>query len=133
MFEINKATKNLKKIKSKGLKNLDRIYSLFFDKQNNCLWIGNTQGLLKYDFSTNHITLLNKELNFESGTVFSIQKDSNHNLWLGSYSGLWKLNTKKSIISKYDNRDGLTIETFGIGASTKSRFCRCPNSKSFNR
>ena len=120
LFEINKATKNLKKIKSKGLKNLDRIYSLFFDKQNNCLWIGNTQGLLKYDFSTNYITLLNKELNFESGTVFSIQKDSNHNLWLGSYSGLWKLNTKKSIISKYDNRDGLMIETFGIGASTKS-------------
>ena len=30
------------------------------------------------------------------------------------------MNTKKSIISKYDNRDGLTIETFGIGASTKS-------------
>ena len=120
LFEINKATKNLKKIKSPGFKNLDQIYSLFFDKQNNCLWIGNTQGLLKYDFSTNDTTLLNKELNFESGTVFSIQKDANQNLWLGSYSGLWKLNTKKAIISKYDTRDGLTIETFGIGASTKS-------------
>jgi len=120
LFEINKATKNLKKIKSPGFKNLDQIYSLFFDKQNNCLWIGNTQGLLKYDFSTNDTTLLNKELNFESGTVFSIQKDANQNLWLGSYSGLWKLNTKKTIISKYDTRDGITIETFGIGASTKS-------------
>ena len=120
LFEINKATKSLKKIKSPGFKNLDQIYSLFFDKQNNCLWIGNTQGLLKYDFSTNDATLLNKELNFESGTVFSIQKDANQNLWLGSYSGLWKLNAKKTIISKYDARDGLTIETFGIGASTKS-------------
>jgi signal transduction histidine kinase/DNA-binding response OmpR family regulator/ligand-binding sensor domain-containing protein len=120
LFEINKAAKSLKKIKSPGFKNLDQIYSLFFDKQNNCLWIGNTQGLFKYDFSTNDTTLLNKELNFESGTVFSIQKDANQNLWLGSYSGLWKLNTKKAIISKYDTRDGLTIETFGIGASTKS-------------
>ena len=120
LFEINKATKSLKKIKSPGFKNLDQIYSLFFDKQNNCLWIGNSQGLFKYDFSTNDTTLLNKELNFESGTVFSIQKDTNQNLWLGSYSGLWKLNTKKAIISKYDTRDGLTIETFGIGASTKS-------------
>ena len=35
LFEINKATKNLKKIKSLGFKNLDQIYSLFFDKQNN--------------------------------------------------------------------------------------------------
>ena len=120
LFEINKASKILKRIENPGFKNLDRIYSLFFDKQNNCLWIGNTQGLLKYDISTNDITLLNKKLNFESGTVFSIQKDSNQNLWLGSYSGLWKLNTKKAIISKYDTRDGLTIETFGIGASTKS-------------
>ena len=120
LFEINKATKSLKKIKSPGYRDIDQIYSLFFDKQNNCLWIGNTQGLLKYDFSTNDATLLNKELNFESGTVFSIQKDANQNLWLGSYSGLWKLNAKKTIISKYDARDGLTIETFGIGASTKS-------------
>ena len=120
LFEINKATKSLKRIQPRGFENLDRIYSLFFDKQNNCLWIGNTQGLLKYDFSTNDITFLNKKLNFESGTIFSIQKDSKQNLWLGSFSGLWKLNTKKTIISKYDNRDGLTIETFGIGASTKS-------------
>ena len=120
LFEINKATKSLKRIQPRGFENLDRIYSLFFDKQNNCLWIGNAQGLLKYDFSTNDITFLNKKLNFESGTIFSIQKDSKQNLWLGSFSGLWKLNTKKTIISKYDNRDGLTIETFGIGASTKS-------------
>ncbi len=120
LFEINKATKSLKKIKSPGYRDIDQIYSLFFDKQNNCLWIGNTQGLLKYDFSTNDTTLLNKELSFESGTVFSIQKDVDENLWLGSYSGLWQLNTKKTIVSKYDTRDGLTIETFGIGASRKS-------------
>lgn len=50
---------------------------------------------------------------------FFHSKDANQNLWLGSYSGLWKLNTK-TIISKYDTRDGITIETFGIGASTKS-------------
>ena len=120
LFEINKATKSLKKIENPGVKILDQVYSLLFDKQNNCLWIGNTQGLLKYNLATNDIKLVNKELNFESGTVFSIQKDVDENLWLGSYSGLWKLNTKKTIISKFDSRDGLTIETFGIGASTKT-------------
>ena len=120
LFEINKATKSLKRIENLGSNNLDQIYSLLFDKQNNCLWIGNTQGLLHFNLATNSIKLVNEELNFESGTVFSIQKDVAENVWLGSYSGLWKLNSKKGVIRKYDNRDGLAIETFGFGASTKS-------------
>ena len=53
--------------------------------------------------------------------MFSIQKDAAENVWLGSYAGLWKLNSEKGVIRKYDNRDGLAIGTFGFGASTQSR------------
>ena len=118
--EINKRTKKIRPIKNKAIKNIPQIYSLCFDEINNCIWIGNTQGLLSYDLTTKEIKHLNKELNFESGTVFSIQKDANANLWLGSYSGLWKLNPKRGIIRKFDAADGLTIESFGFGASTQS-------------
>jgi signal transduction histidine kinase/DNA-binding response OmpR family regulator/ligand-binding sensor domain-containing protein len=118
--EINKRTKKIRPIKNKVIKNIPQIYSLCFDEINNCIWIGNTQGLLSYDLTTKEIKHLNKELNFESGTVFSIQKDANANLWLGSYSGLWKLNPKRGIIRKFDTADGLTIQSFGFGASTQS-------------
>jgi signal transduction histidine kinase/DNA-binding response OmpR family regulator/streptogramin lyase len=118
--EINKRTKKIRPIKNKAIKNIPQIYSLCFDEINNCIWIGNTQGLLSYDLTTKEIKHLNKELNFESGTVFSIQKDANANLWLGSYSGLWKLNPKRGIIRKFDAADGLTIKSFGFGASTQS-------------
>ena len=96
------------------------MHRMCFDEINNCIWIGNTQGLLSYNLTTKEIKHLNKELNFESGTVFSIQKDANANLWLGSYSGLWKLNPKRGIIRKFDAADGLTIKSFGFGASTQS-------------
>ena len=120
LYEINKFKKSMTLIKGVSKKNIDQNHSLLFDKQNNCLWIGNTQGLYNYNISSKEIKHVNKQLDFESGTVFSMQKDSKENLWFASYAGLWKLNIKKEIIRKYENGDGLTIDTFGFGASTQS-------------
>jgi len=120
LFEINKRTKEIKRIKNEAFKNIQQIYSLYFDESNNCIWIGNTQGLLSFNLTSKEIKHLNKELNIESGTIFSIQQDTEENLWLGSYSGLWKLNPKQGIIRKFDTADGLTIKSFGFGASTQS-------------
>ena len=63
---------------------LIKITQSYLTKQNNCLWIGNTQGLFNYNLSTRKIKQLNTALNFEPGTVFSIQKDANENLWFAS-------------------------------------------------
>ena len=120
IYEINKLNRSIDIIKGINQDNIDQNHAVLFDKQNNCLWIGNTQGLFNYNLSSKVIKQVNKELNFESGTVFSIHKDSNENLWFASYAGLWKLNIKKEIIRKYDNGDGLKIDTFGFGASTQS-------------
>jgi signal transduction histidine kinase/DNA-binding response OmpR family regulator/ligand-binding sensor domain-containing protein len=120
IYEINKLKKSVHIIKDGNKNYIDQNHAVLFDKQNNCLWIGNTQGLYSFNLSTKKIKQLNTLLNFESGTVFSIQKDSKENLWFSSYAGLWKLNIKKEIIRKYDNLDGLSIGTFGFGASTYS-------------
>ena len=120
LFEINKITQSFHRIESPNFNNLDQIHSLYFDKPNNCLWIGNTEGLLNYNLDTKEIKRINSELNFESGTVFSLQKDTDEILWFGSFSGLWKLDILNKIVRKYDSSDGLKIETLGFGASTKS-------------
>ena len=120
IYEINTLNTSINEIKDENENYIDQNHAVLFDKQNNCLWIGNTQGLYHYNLSTKKIKQLNTALNFESGTVFSIQKDAKENLWFASYAGLWKLNIKKEIIRKYDNLDGLSIGTFGFGASTKS-------------
>ena len=120
LTEINKISNRSRKIKSEKFKNIDKIFSLLYDKYNKCIWIGNKRGLFKYNLDSEKFNLINEELNFETGTVFSIQKVSQNDLWLGTYSGLWKLDIAKGIIRKYDNADGLNIETFGFGASTNS-------------
>ena len=120
IYEINTLNKSITAIKYENNNYIDQNHAVLFDKKNNCLWIGNTQGLYHYSLSTKKIKQLNTALNFESGTVFSIQKDAKENLWFASYAGLWKLNIEKEIIRKYDNLDGLSIGTFGFGASTQS-------------
>ncbi len=89
-------------IKGDNQQNIDQNHAVLFDKENNCLWIGNTQGLFNYNLSTKKIKHINSALKFEPGTVFSIQKDSNENLWFASDLGLWKLNILQEIIRKYD-------------------------------
>lgn len=120
LVEINKTSKTSRKIKSKTYKNINQIYSLLFDKDNKCIWVGNNSGLFQYNLDSETFKFINTDLNFDSGTVFSIQKVSGNKLWLGTYSGLWKLDIDKGVIRKYDKADGLKIETFGFGASTKS-------------
>lgn len=120
LIEINKISNTSRKLKSETFKNIDQIYSLLYDNYNKCIWIGNNRGLFKYNLDSEKFNLINEELNFETGTVFSIQKVSQNDLWLGTYLGLWKLDIAKGLIRKYDNADGLNIETFGFGASTNS-------------
>lgn len=120
LFKINTSTQQLTRIENDTFKNIDQIYSLLYDSENACIWIGNTQGLFKFIPETNEITSASKALNIESGTIFSIQKDTNQNLWLSGYKGLWKLSVKTGDLRKYDYGDGVSIETFGFGASKKA-------------
>lgn len=120
LTEINKISNRSRKLKSETFKNIDKIFSLLYDNYNKCIWIGNKRGLFKYNLDSEKFNLINEELNFETGTVFSIQKVSQNDLWLGTYSGLWKLDIAKGVIRKYDNADGLNIGTFGFGASSNS-------------
>ena len=121
IYEINRLNKSITALTDENKNYIDQNHAVLFDKQNNCLWIGNTQGLFKYSLNTKKLKHINTALNFEPGTVFSIQKDAKENLWFSSYAGLWKLNIQKEIIRKYDKDDGLSIATFGFGASTQSK------------
>ena len=47
VYEINKLDKSVTVIKYVNQQNIDQNHAVLFDKQNNCLWIGNTQGLFK--------------------------------------------------------------------------------------
>ena len=42
-----------------------------------------------------------------SGTQFALQKDRNHNIWIGGATGIYKLSPLTKILTKYAQQDGL--------------------------
>lgn len=118
-FEINKRNASVRKLKEGIFNSFNEINDLNFDPLNNCIWIGNLNGLFKFDLSTEKVENVSDKVNKELGTVFSIKKDNMQNLYLASISGLWKYEIKKRNFRKYGVQDGLLINEFGSGASFK--------------
>ena len=97
-----------------------RVRSLLYDEKNHSIWIGNNRGLLRFDTESQKVSSIQKLVDFELGTIYSIQKDGRGNLWLSTYNGLWKYNINSDKFLKYKTDEGLSISTFGFGASAKS-------------
>lgn len=120
-FEINKTRESINRIDINRLGDLNQVYSLLYDEKNNCIWIGNKRGLLKYNIESQKVNSIQKSIENRLGTIYSIQKDKNENLWLSTYNGLWKYNTISDKLLKYGVDEGLSISTFGFGASANSK------------
>ncbi len=118
-FEINNRNASVRQIKEEIFNSFNDINYLNFDPLNNCIWIGNLNGLFKFDLSTEKVENVSEKVNKEMGTVFSIRKDNMQNLYLASISGLWKYNIKKRNFRKYGIQDGIQINEFGVGASSE--------------
>lgn len=119
-FEINKTSQSINRIDEKKLGDLKRVRSLLYDEKNHSIWIGNNRGLLQFDTESQKVSSIQKPVDFELGTIYSIQKDGRGNLWLSTYNGLWKYNINSDKFLKYKTDEGLSISTFGFGASAKS-------------
>ena len=80
-FEINKTSQSINRIDEKKLGDLKRVRSLLYDEKNHSIWIGNNRGLLQFDTESQKVSSIQKSVDFELGTIYSIQKDGG-NLWL---------------------------------------------------
>jgi len=94
-----------------------KIVSLIFD--NDHLWIGSDKGLFNYSSGENRVTPYTVTENGKAGNpIIPVQNlflDGNHNLWILSESGLYKLNreTKEilSVIDAVDVTHSLSVNT----------------------
>ncbi len=72
----------------------------------NILWVGTTDGIVKYDLQTQQVTHLttdteNADQNISNGWIQDIQFDNKENLWIATAAGLNKLNLKTNAITQY--------------------------------
>jgi signal transduction histidine kinase/ligand-binding sensor domain-containing protein/AraC-like DNA-binding protein/FixJ family two-component response regulator len=97
-----------------------RVYSIYSDEESN-LWIGlDKNGLFRFNSDG---TLINR---FEDKdglaidiTIFSLLK-SNDNLWIGTDSGLVRLDTETNKVHHFHESDGLQDMSFILGSAAKS-------------
>lgn len=92
-----------------------RIWSLFYDKLDNCLWMGTiSHGLYKMNFTKDgnfvSLEIFNQSMqgnyHIANNTIWCFYQDSNNNIWIGTDAGLFL---------KLHNQDNFTqIETHGV-------------------
>ncbi len=120
VYELNKRNGSNRKIVFENQSSgnlLTNVYAFYYNQDK--LWIGNDKGLFVYDLIKNSAKKYNPVVEKGLGTVYSIQSDTDKNLWLGTGTGLWKFNVEKEFFRNYDERDGVIPNEFGFGASTK--------------
>ena len=97
----------------------ESIYSIFYD--GTYLWVGTSKfGLYKFNRNNKLITQFGASNGMPPNlTINSIQKVDNF-LWLGTGSGLFRLNTETNQAHNFHKTDGLQGEYFIIGSAAKS-------------
>jgi signal transduction histidine kinase/DNA-binding response OmpR family regulator/ligand-binding sensor domain-containing protein len=89
----------------------------FFSYDENTLWVGTQQNGIKIlDISNiknpklvKHYRTKNKEFSLENNRINSIVKDTNENIWLGTYNGLHLFNKATQQFTPYKQIKGGTI------------------------
>lgn len=103
---INKTFKRLEYPKTTTEKILINDRPTLFQDSQNRIWLGYNNGLALYDKSTkkfqDFVINNNKEIN---SSVRSICEDLLGNLWIGSYTGLFILDTEKTSIKHITNQE----------------------------
>lgn len=96
------------------------IYDLFQDATGT-VWAGCTSGLYQYNKDTDSFYALSETLiDFEMPFVLSITEDDQHNLWIGTIVGIFKLNERRDQITLFGSENGITeAGSLSIGSPLK--------------
>lgn len=110
---------------SKNALSSNQIKSLYYQKDNDFLWIGtNGKGLDLFEVATQKFRNFSEKEGLANNVIYGILKDSAANLWLSSNKGITKFSIPKDFsgettIINYSNYDGLATE-FNTGAYYQS-------------
>jgi signal transduction histidine kinase/DNA-binding response OmpR family regulator/ligand-binding sensor domain-containing protein len=85
------------------------------------LWIAtHGGGLVKMDKATLHMRHFNEKNGLLSNNVVGIVTDNQRDIWISTYRGLYRLNTKTMVFSNYSEQDGLQSDEFNTAVYFKN-------------
>lgn len=95
------------------------LYNIEMDEENNVVWGGSENGLIKFDYNCNIIKIYSDNDQLSGNIIYSILKDDFNNLWLSTNRGISKFNIQNESFVNYDLNDGLQNYEFNLGAYLK--------------
>ncbi|MBK8805279.1 MAG: response regulator [Bacteroidales bacterium] len=95
----------------------DRTYQIQEDKKG-IIWIASELGLCSFNQSSKSFDFINKELNIPN-SVKSVLTDGNGNLWIGTNSGIYRIDSTRKKTISIAKEDGL-LSNYFIQKSAKN-------------
>jgi signal transduction histidine kinase/ligand-binding sensor domain-containing protein/CheY-like chemotaxis protein/AraC-like DNA-binding protein len=87
---------------------------------NKNLWIGTQEGgLLLLDRKTNTFKRLTTDNGLPSNTILRLLEDKEGNLWMSTYNGICRFDSKKRTFRNFSENDGLQSNQFSFNAALK--------------
>ncbi len=88
------------------------IETLYWDATANLLWIGERNGLVRFDPATEEFTRYGRDAGLTNTFVVSIAQDQGGDLWLGTQNGLIRFDPEAARAQTYTMADGLQDNQF---------------------
>ncbi|MEZ4862050.1 MAG: two-component regulator propeller domain-containing protein [Caldilineaceae bacterium] len=96
------------------------IEVLYWDRSANLLWIGERNGLARFDPATEQFTHYGSEAGLSNTFIVTIEQDQHGDLWLGTQHGLIRFDPEEVRAYTYTVADGLQDNQFSRLASWHS-------------
>jgi len=110
--------KQFTKFRIKGFEKDKKIWNITQDKQN-IFWFGLTEnGLIRYNHETKEHILITSEDGLIDDNILSLGVDKNDMLWIGTNTGISRLDTRK-----FNNSGKIAIQNFGKEEGFRSIEC----------
>ncbi len=105
-------------LKNKKLIHTKSVNTILVD--NEVLWIGTSQGLIKYNFTTGEEKGFFTQHGLLNDYIYGILKDSENHLWISTNKGLARFDIRKETFKHFTEEDGLQSNEFNQGAYFKA-------------
>ena len=113
-----------------------RLVTEIYEDTKGRLWFTTTNGLNRYDRSTNKFTHFTEKSGLSGNNVWGILEDSHGYLWINTNKGISKFDPLKNNFKNYDISYGLEPTTdvfYGFGGKTRNGEMYFPGAKGFTR
>lgn len=97
------------------------IQTIYVDNSKQIIWIGtHGNGLLIYDIPDRSLSLKADLSKYKVHSIYSINKDNEENIWLGTDNGLFRLDIETDRLQQFNKADGAQGQTYYPFSTFKS-------------